>query len=111
MASALFDRMFLLLPAQATTNYSVRGLLPQLIQDIVMVQAFTEAQKSSLLAAFYPGCGARALHSRAATAMVTWTRALPFAGTSLPCFQLAGQFSGSAPSSYSGSTTTCKARR
>eukprot|EP01044_Picomonas_judraskeda_P040076 COSAG03_NODE_19502_length_335_cov_0.877119_1_plen_36_part_01 len=36
MASALFDRMFLLLPAQATTNYSVRGLLPQLIQDIVM---------------------------------------------------------------------------
>ena len=28
--SGLFDRMFLLLPAQATTNYSVRGLLPQL---------------------------------------------------------------------------------
>jgi hypothetical protein len=55
MAGALFDRMFLLLPAQATTNYSVRGLLPQLIQDIVVVQAFTEAQKSSLLAAFYPG--------------------------------------------------------
>jgi MFS family permease len=55
MASALFDRMFLLLPAQATTNYSVRGLLPQLIQDIVVIQAFSEAQKSSLLAAFYPG--------------------------------------------------------
>lgn len=55
MASALFDRMFLLLPAQATTNYSVRGLLPQLIQDIVVIQAFSEAQKSTLLAAFYPG--------------------------------------------------------
>jgi len=26
----LLDRMFVLLPAQATTNYSVRGLLPQL---------------------------------------------------------------------------------
>jgi hypothetical protein len=56
MAGALFDRMFVLLPAQATTNYSVRGLLPQLIQDIVMVQAFSEAQKSNLLASFYPGC-------------------------------------------------------
>jgi hypothetical protein len=55
MAHALFDRMFVLLPAQATTNYSVRGLLPQLIQDIVMVQAFSEAQKSNLLASFYPG--------------------------------------------------------
>ena len=55
MAHVFFDRMFVLLPAQATTNYSVRGLLPQLIQDIVMVQAFSEAQKSNLLASFYPG--------------------------------------------------------
>jgi fucose permease len=47
--------MFVLLPMQATTNYSVRGLLPQLIQDIVVIQAFTEAQKSKLLGAFYPG--------------------------------------------------------
>jgi MFS family permease len=47
--------MFVLLPMQATTNYSVRGLLPQLIQYIVVIQAFTEAQKSKLLGAFYPG--------------------------------------------------------
>jgi hypothetical protein len=39
--AALLDRMFVLLPLQATTNYSVRGLLPQLIQDIVMVQVPT----------------------------------------------------------------------
>ena len=30
-------------------------MLVHRIQDIVMVQAFTEAQKSNLLAAFYPG--------------------------------------------------------
>lgn len=51
----MLDRMFVLLPLQATTNYSVRGLLPQLVQDIVVVQAFSDAQKSSLLSAFYPG--------------------------------------------------------
>ena len=51
----MLDRMFVLLPLQATTNYSVRGLLPQLIQDIVVIQAFNEAQQSTLLSAFYPG--------------------------------------------------------